>query len=183
MKDILRKPWRIFSIAVLLAGAGWIWLSAAPPGGTTNGGIPAPRMGFLAPDFSLQTLQGDALGLPDLQGRPLIINVWASWCTPCKAEMPALERVYQRYRDQGLVVLAVNATNQDSVAAASTFVQDHGLTFPVLLDLDGSVTRLYQVSAFPSSFFVDRQGVIREVVIGGPMSEALLRIRAEQLLE
>jgi peroxiredoxin len=97
--------------------------------------------------------------------------------------MPALENVYQEYQLQGLEILAVNAANQDDPAQAVAFAQSLGLSFPILFDSHGEVSEQYQVRALPSTYFVDAQGVIREVIVGGPMSEALLRIRVRQLLE
>lgn len=94
-----------------------------------------------------------------------------------------MQRVYEEYKDQGFTILAVNATQQDSQAAALQFAIEKGLTFPILFDLDGSVARNYQMSALPSSFFILPDGTINEVIIGGPMAEALLRVRVEQLLE
>ena len=167
---------------ILLAGLAWIWTSRAVAGETTAGNIPAPRQGFQAPDFSLQNDQGDFVRLSDLRGKPVLVNVWASWCTPCRAEMPAIQRLYQDYQSRGLEILAVNSTTQDSVERAAAFAQDLGLTFPVLFDTDGEVARLYKVQALPSSYFIKPDGKIEEVVIGGPMSEALLRVRVEKLL-
>jgi cytochrome c biogenesis protein CcmG, thiol:disulfide interchange protein DsbE len=175
--------WPLFSIFVLLAGAAWIWASAAPPGSTTGGHIPAPKAGFLAPDFLLKNPQGETHHLAGLAGQPVLVNLWASWCPPCRAEMPAMQRVYEEYQAQGFVILAVNATDQDSLAAANAFVESLGLTFPILLDPSGEVSAAYEVRALPTSFFIDREGIIREVVVGGPMSEALLRIRVQQILE
>jgi len=177
------RAWTMFSLAVLLLGAAWIWLSAAPSGATTNGGIPAPRAGFLAPDFSLADAEGSSITLSDLRGQGVLVNVWASWCTPCQAEMPAMQRVYEEYKDQGFTILAVNATNQDSQSAAQQFAAEKGLTFPILYDVDDSVSRSYNVTALPTSFFIAPDGTIREVIIGGPMAEALLRVRVEQLFE
>jgi peroxiredoxin len=174
--------WVYAYILVLLAGAAWIWLSRAPAGEVTQGRVPAPQAGFLAPDFSLVTTAGETITLSELRGRPVLVNVWASWCPPCRAEMPAMERAYRDFRSQGFQILAVNATNQDDPAKAEAFAQERGLSFPILLDQDGGVSRLYRVSSLPTSFFVDTQGVIHEVVIGGPMAEALLRIRIQQLL-
>jgi peroxiredoxin len=170
-------------IVVLLVGATWIWLSRTTVEESTQGRIPAPQAGFLAPDFSGTTLTGERLTLSELRGKTVLVNVWASWCTPCRAEMPAMERVYRDFRSKGFEILAVNAASQDDPAEAKAFVQEQGLTFPVLIDMDGQVSSLYQISSLPTSFFIDAQGVIREVVIGGPMSEALLRIRIQQLLE
>jgi len=97
--------------------------------------------------------------------------------------MPALERVYREYAPQGLALLAVNAANQDTRSAALEFAQAQGLSFPILFDADGLVSRSYRLQALPTTFFIDRGGVIREVVGGGPMSEALLRIRIDQLMQ
>ncbi|NJN43647.1 MAG: TlpA family protein disulfide reductase [Anaerolineae bacterium] len=121
----------------------------------------SPR-GFAAPDFTLSTPAGEVVTLSDLQGRPVIINLWASWCGPCRAEMPALQRVHEAYQDQGLVILAVNATYQDSQSAALAFVAEHGLTFPVLLDQDGQASELYELRALPSTYFVRPDGIIEE---------------------
>jgi len=183
MKRLTIATWSVFSILVLIVGAAWIWFSAAPLGSTTQGDIPAPQEGFLAPDFSLETFSGDGYTLSDLRGKPILINFWASWCPPCRSEMTAIQKVYDEFQDQGFVVLAVNSTHQDNLGDAITFAQIRRLTFPILLDRDGSVSNLYEVRSLPTTFFVDPQGIIQEVVVGGPMSEALLRIRAEQLME
>lgn len=175
--------WGLFSIVVLLLGSAWILVSRADPHSTTSGAIPAPHQGFLAPDFTLQTASGESITLSDLRGQPVLINMWATWCPPCRAEMPAMQSVFSETQAEGFVILAVNATQQDDPARAVAFAQELGLTFPILFDTDGSVTRLYQVSFFPTSYFVDREGIIQEVVLGGPMAEALLRIRARQLLD
>jgi len=173
----------MFSILVLTIGAAWIWLSTAPMGSTTQGDIPAPQEGFLAPDFRLETFDKEGYTLSELRGKPVLINFWASWCPPCRSEMPAIQKVYDEFQDQGFFVLAVNSTHQDNLGDAITFAQIRKLTFPILLDRDGSVGDLYEVRALPTTFFVDSQGIIQEVVVGGPMSEALLQIRVEQLME
>lgn len=175
--------WNLLITGLLLITAAWIWLSKTSPGGTTNGAIPAPHQGFQAPDFSLQTLDNETLRLADLRGRPVLVNVWATWCPPCRSEMPAMQQIYQDYQDQGFVVLGVNATDQDSRSLVEEFVGQERLTFPILLDEAGAVSRNYLVRSLPTSFFIDPEGTIQEVVIGGPMSEALLRIRVENLLK
>ena len=178
-----QKTFRLVSIALLLLGAAWIGISTALPGGTTNPGIPAPQAGFLAPEFTLDTMDGGTISLSKLRGKAVLVNIWASWCIPCRAEMPAMQAMYEEYSEKGFTILAVNSTIQDSQSAAAAFVAEHNLTFPILLDVDGEVSRLYQVSALPSSFFVLPDGTIQEVVIGGPMAEALLRTRIESLLK
>jgi cytochrome c biogenesis protein CcmG, thiol:disulfide interchange protein DsbE len=180
----LPKNYRfVIYLIILGVGALWVWVSTAPPGSTTAGEIPAPKESFLAPDFELATLNGETIRLNELRGQPVLINIWASWCAPCRAEMPAMQRVFEAYGDQGFTILAVNATNQDSPNQAADFVQQHQLTFPILMDISGQVSQAYQVHSLPTSFFVDSQGIIQEIVIGGPMSEALLRTRVENLLK
>lgn len=174
---------KAFPYLLLLTGLVWIWISRAEAGETSAGGVPAPQVGFQAPDFTLPAVDGSDLNLSDFRGQAVLLNFWATWCPPCRAEMPAFERAYQEWQEMGFIILAVNATHQDTRQAALEFVQQYGLSFPILFDLDGTINRLYQVRSLPTSFFIDPQGNIREVVIGGPMSEALLRIRAQQLLE
>ena len=174
---------RLFYTLTMLLGAAWIWVSATSPHSTTSGLIPAPQEGFLAPDFSLQTPSGETITLSDLRGRPVLINFWASWCPPCRSEMPAMQRVYNDFNEKGFTVLAVNLTHNDRLDKALAFAELHKLTFPILLDLDGSIDHSYQVRSLPTSFFVDGEGVIRKVVVGGPMPEALLRVRVEQLFQ
>ena len=183
MRNKAFQNWSYLSAIILLVGAGWIWFSAAPDGSTTQGAIPVPRQGFQAPDFGLPNIQGEIVRLSSLRGRPVIINLWASWCTPCRSEMPAIQRIYEEYSEQGLIVLGVNATNQDNPQNAAQFAEELGLTFPILYDTDGQVSQQYLLSALPTTFFVDGSGTIQEVVVGGPMAEALLKIRIEQLIE
>lgn len=170
-------------LLILVAGLAWLVASADRSGLSAAGQIPAPRQGFLSPDFMLQTTTGKSVRLSDLRGQVVMVNLWATWCPPCRAEMPAIQKMYDEYKDQGFTVLAVNVTYQDDPAAVGPFVQEYGLTFPVLLEPSGATASLYELRSLPSSFFIDRQGVIQEVVIGGPMAEALLRTRIEALLK
>ena len=97
--------------------------------------------------------------------------------------MPAIQKMYDEYKDQGIVVLAVNSTIQDSAIEIPSFIAEYDLNFPILLDELGDVSRMYQVRSLPSSYFINRLGIITEVVIGSPMSEALLRTRIEEALK
>jgi peroxiredoxin len=125
---------------------------------------PAAALGLIRPkpaqparDFQVATLDQRSLRLSDLRGKVVFLNFWATWCKPCEAEMPSMERLWQRYRDRGLVVLAVSA-DADGQGAVGPFVARHKLTFPVGLDPKMEVSALYQVWALPSTFIVDRQG-------------------------
>ncbi len=176
------RRWTAVLILVAVLGVGWISLTAAPSAATTGGLIPSPRAGFLAPDFTLETTTGEQITLSDLRGQVVIINLWATWCPPCRAEMPAIEAIYQANKAAGLEVLAVNVTYQDDPAAAAQFARDFGLTFPILLDMDGAVSNRYRLQALPTTFFVDRQGIISEVIPGGPMKESLIQSKVADLL-
>lgn len=174
---------RIFFVVILVAGLAWIFASADRAGTSTADATPAPREGFLAPDFSLNTLGGETLTLSELRGKAVLVNLWATWCPPCRAEMPAMQKLFDEYKDQGFIVLAINMTYQDNPSAVAPFVQDNGLNFPILLEDTSKVAEMYELRSLPSSFFIDRNGIIQEVVIGGPMSEALLRTRIETILQ
>lgn len=178
-----RPRWLAVTTTALLVGIGWIWFSAVPASGTTGGQVPSPRVGFSAPDFTLELLGGGQITLSDLRGKAVVINLWASWCPPCRAEMPAIQNVYDKNKERGLEVLAVNTTYQDSERAAASFIDEFNLTFPIPLDRTGTVSRQYQLRALPSTFFVDRQGVIQKVIIGGPMSETTIQTAVEEILE
>lgn len=180
----MRRPDRwlpLMALVTMLAGL-WIWLSSVPAAATTAGRIPSPRQGFLAPEFELERLNGEVVRLRDLRGQVVVVNFWASWCPPCRAEMPALERTYRAHRQSGLEILAVNSTHQDSLEAARDFVDERDLTFPILLDRSGLVGNQYHTRALPTTFFIGRDGVIEKVIIGGPMNEATLQTTVQSLL-
>jgi peroxiredoxin len=172
-----------FHLAILFLSLVWIFASADKSNTTTNGEIPAPQQGFLAPDFELQTTGGETIRLSDLRGQAVLVNLWATWCPPCRAEMQTIEKIYNEYKAQGFIVLAVNMTYQDEASNILPFITEQGLTFPILLEPNGAMAKDYQLRSLPSSFFINRDGIINEVVIGGPMSEKLLRQRIEALLK
>ena len=138
------------------------------PSGSPAAGLgSAVRVGSAAPDFTLFSLAGPPVSLHEQQGKVVLINFWATWCAPCREEMPALQAAYENLADRGLVVLGVNWTQVDNLADVETFVTELGLTFPILLDSDGTVSEdLYQVLGLPTSVLVGRDGTIRAVRIG-----------------
>jgi cytochrome c biogenesis protein CcmG/thiol:disulfide interchange protein DsbE len=174
---------RFLLAAVFLLGSGWIGVSRQPVGAASGDVLTSPREGFVAPDFELPTLDRNRIRLSDLRGQVVVVNMWASWCPPCRAEMPDLQRLHDQGEGRGMVVLAVNSTVQDSESEARAFAKTYGLTMPIALDLSGDVTRAYQVRALPSTFFVDRQGIIRRVVIGGPLRSTTLETIVLEILE
>ena len=182
IKKRLQQNWMIFSIIVLALAAAWTVVTAVFARPEIQDEAQQPKPGFLAPDFELMSPDGNLLRLSDLRGQPVILNLWASWCPPCKAEMPALENVHRQYEEDGLVVLGVNMTYQDRVSDVVQFLADEGLTFPIVMDMDGSVGRRYQMRALPTTFFIDRSGMIHSMEVSGPLPEALLRSKAIELL-
>ena len=120
--------------------------------------ISAPTRGVEVPDFTFVSAEGAEHHLRDLRGHPLVVNFWATWCPPCRAEMPTLNRAYEEHRAQGLIVLAVN--EMESRGQVSQFVQEEALSLPVVLDRRGLVAQAYRVSGLPTSFFVDDQGIV-----------------------
>jgi peroxiredoxin len=118
-----------------------------------------------APVFSVSTPAGPSIRLSDHRGHVVFLNFWATWCPPCREEMPAMERLYQRYRDRGLVVLAVSV-DAEGAAVVAPFVAEQRLTYPIGLDPQMAVARTYGVRGLPSSFFVDRQGRLVASAVG-----------------
>jgi thiol-disulfide isomerase/thioredoxin len=130
-----------------------------------------------APDFRLAGLDGVVTRLADLEGRPVVLNFWATWCGPCKEEMPLLEAAYRR-ANGSLHVLAINYREPDDLA--SGFRDEIGLTLPVLLDLSGAVGDQYGVRGLPVTYFIDAAGIVRGVRIGS-LTEELLNTQLAEL--
>ncbi len=117
-----------------------------------------------APDFSLPARAGGDVSLASLRGQVVLVNFWATWCGPCRKEMPLLEQIYQRYRGLGFTLLAVNV--EEDSAGADRWLKDTPVTFPVLFDRDNHVSKLYQVTAMPSTVIIDRKGQVRFIHYG-----------------
>ncbi|WP_260292058.1 peroxiredoxin family protein [Sedimenticola hydrogenitrophicus] len=119
----------------------------------------------MAPDFTLQDLDGNAVRLADLRGRPVIVNFWATWCPPCREEMPSMQRAWERLQPEGVALLAVNVgEDADSVFQ---FTGSYPVEFPILFDSDGSVSGAWPIRGLPTTFVVDPQGRIAYRAIGG----------------
>jgi len=177
-----RGPWYGFLALVLVLSAGWMAFSRVDA--AADGDLPvSPYAGFRAPPFSLPALDGEVLTLADLEGKVVILNFWASWCTPCRMEMPALEKIHQELGQEGVVVLGVNTLYQDSLGSVTSFVDQYQLNFPIVLDSTSDTARDYAIQATPTTFLIDSEGVIRLVLVGGPLDEAFLFSQVEMLLK
>ncbi len=138
------------------------------------------EVGKPAPDFQLPGLGGAEVSLSDFKGKPVLLNFWAGWCRPCEEEMPYLQQVYEEWSDQGLVVLTVNLG--DSPSEVSRFMQSHQLSLPVLLDTKQSLAQKYNVASIPTTFFIDKDGIIRARIIGGFRSKEAIETKLSQIV-
>lgn len=177
---ILRVLAVVFAL-VAVAAAGAILLGkgagASSSGGTSN--AYKFTAGMPAPEFSLQSLEGKSVSLSQFRGKTVLLNFWATWCPPCRAEMPDMQRVAQDHPDD-LVVLAVDL--QEAPEPVASFVKQFGLSFPILLDTRGDVSQMYGVQSLPSSFFIDPLGRVASFNIGA-LNESAIRRRVQQAQE
>jgi len=127
-------------------------------------GFQTPNEDLQAMDFSLQDLSGRETALSSFTGKVIFLNFWATWCGPCKAEIPSLEQLYRELGDRGFTILAVNS--QEAADQVSSFVEESGMSFPVLLDSSGKVGATYGVRAIPTTYIIDPQGAIRARMVG-----------------
>lgn len=132
------------------------------------------KEGNPAPDFTLKNLDGEYVKLSDYQGKKVILNLWATWCPPCKAEMPHMQNFYEKNKDNGIEIVAVNLTNMDNgMSAIKDFAEEYGLTFDIPLDEKGTVGMQYQAFTIPTSYMIDSKGIIRKKIVG-PMDEKMM---------
>ena len=131
--------------------------------GVTTGIVEAGRasLGEPAPDFDLETPDGGRIKLADVEGKPVILNFWATWCRPCAVEMPYLQTAHMQHADKGLVVIGVNVGEQTSVV--QPWLEERSLTFPIALDLNGRVADTYRVYSYPTTYLIDRDGRVINV--------------------
>ena len=120
----------------------------------------------IAPDFTLTDMDGQQVSLSQFRGKVVILNFWATWCPPCREEMPSMEKLYRDYKDKGLVMLAVNV-DDNGRKAVEKMLHKTPYTFPILLDNKQVAQKTYGVFRFPESFIIDRNGVVVEKIIGG----------------
>ena len=163
----------IFPLLLLLSGVA----QAVTP---LNNLVVVPEVArHAAPDFVSENLRGGNIGLADYKGKIVLLNFWATWCMPCRAEMPGMEKLWQKYKEQGFVVVAVS-NDEGSKKRVETFSKLLDLSFPILLDPEGEVNDLYKVSSMPTSFLIDGNGKIISRIVG---TEEWFSPEAIQLVE
>ncbi|NGZ94650.1 MAG: thiol-disulfide oxidoreductase [Nitrospira sp. WS110] len=148
--------------AMVLISAGGVWAM----------GSRVPAVGTTAEDFQLSDLAGKQQSLSQYRGKVVLVNFWATWCKPCTTEMPAMQAIYDKLRDKGFVVLAVNELEDE--AKVREHIQQYGHTFPVLLDRDNKVANQFGVFGLPVSVFIDEKGVVQEYIKGGLLTEQVI---------
>ncbi|MDN7244433.1 peroxiredoxin family protein [Planococcus shenhongbingii] len=131
--------------------------------------------GKVAPDFELTTLDGETVSLSDYQGKKVILNFWATWCPPCRAEMPHMQKYFEEQaKEENVEILAVNLTTEDrGIDKVKTFVREYDLTFPILMDLEGEIGASYQAVTIPTSYMIDTKGRVQNKIVG-PMDETMI---------
>ena len=178
-----RKRFDWLIIIALTAIIGIFWINATRVSAeevNLSGRPPAAEINHTAPDFNLLTPAGDPISLSDYKGQPVILNFWATWCPPCISEIPALEAAWQTFGGEG-VILGVDV--QEPADQVLDFTQnffDFPMTYPIALDSEAEVAKMYRVLGYPTTFFIDSRGVIVDIYTG-PLNEPLLKLRLEQL--
>jgi peroxiredoxin len=167
-----RTGWTALLVVVLLVGVWWIWLNriTGDTVSTPDALPPAPALGHPAPDFTLTSVSGEKFKLSALRGTPVVLNFWATWCPPCRAELPELQAASERLAGQ-VAIIGVNQGEDGTKVRA--FASDLGLTFEMPLDERAAISQTYGARSLPTTFFIDRTGVIRRIQIGG-VTEATL---------
>ena len=157
------NPWYLLLFVVLVLGGGWTWWNRVPLEATVDPRTPQPAVGYPAPDFSLTTLEGEPFLLSDQAGTPVVLNFWATWCGPCRRELPALQLAAERWEGE---VLIVGVDQAEEAPVVQRYVDELGLTFPIPMDTDSAVAERFNVMGLPTTFFIDGDGVIRTIWTG-----------------
>ena len=162
---IKMKP-LLSAVSLIIILVGFLGMASRPP-----------LLGSPAPEIALEDLQGHQVKLSDLRGKVVLLNFWATWCKPCKEEMPAMQASYDKLRDKGFVVLAINEL--EDTGRVADHIRTHQHTFLVVMDHSNKVANQYGVVGLPASFLIDPQGIVRERITGSLLTEA----RIEEMVQ
>jgi peroxiredoxin len=169
--------WVLVLLSLTCIGAGVWWLLAGSATGEASAPAPVAVARTPALDFELVDLKGQQVKLSDLRGKVVLLNFWATWCPPCKAEIPDLIKFYEDFKDKDVVILGVDLTQSEkSQNAVADFLKSYGITYPVALDTDGTASKMYQVTGIPTSYIIDTQGIIRDIIVGPMDFEGMKRM-------
>jgi len=176
----MRRSWAMLIVLALLTGLAYYQHANRDEDGVLAAAMQEdmkPKKGYRAPSFELPDLNDQSVPVGGAANQLTMINFWASWCGPCVMEAPDLQELHEKYGDR-MLLLGVNATHYDREREARQFVDDYGLTFPILMDRKGDVTDLYKIAQFPTTLLVDRQGIVRERITG-----VIPRVKWDSLIE
>lgn len=160
---------KVLAISLLVFLVGYAIFQAINPTDTKVG----ITEGNVSPDFELMTIDGEKMSLSSLEGKKVILNFWATWCPPCRKEMPDMQKIHDDYEGE-VVVAAVNLTSSEkNIDSVKRFVDELGLSFPVLLDEDGKINKQFEVLSYPTSYIVNEKGVITTKFVGAMTYEQM----------
>ncbi|MBW6484939.1 MAG: TlpA family protein disulfide reductase [Syntrophobacterales bacterium] len=153
----------IFFVFIIIAAAVFILFQGKDSFFTSH--KPRVKVGMPAPNFTFPGLDGKNISLADFKGKVVFVNIWATWCPPCREEMPSMEKLHQELKGKDFEILAVSIDTAGA-AAVAPFMKEYKLSFPALLDPEGRIKNLYGTTGVPESFIVNKEGLIEEIVIG-----------------
>lgn len=174
-----RFEWAVLWVVCLALGSAWIIYSREPAAAIDVASLPSgPLVGYAAPDFTATTPQGVTWRLNELRGKPVVLNFWASWCGPCRVEMPDFQAAARRY---GGAVQFIGVNQGEDAQTITAFAAEMGVSYPLVRDESSQITDLYRVAALPSTFFIDSNGVVQDRVLG-IVSGGVLQAKIDALL-
>ncbi len=179
----------VFVLCLALIGVGYLLSSRLSAPAAASNANPAParpsvaKIGDLAPEIALKTLpDAKDFVLSKQEGKAVLVNFWATWCGPCREEFPAFVRTHNKFKDKGLVIVGVNTQDDSPDQGVLNFMNNTLVNFTIVRDVGDRAARTYNVRGLPTSIFVDRKGIIRDIVIGGPLSDAILEEKLKVIL-
>lgn len=174
-----RLDWIILTAVIAVIGSVWIGMTVVKASALNTEGKPArAELGYIAPDFTLNSPDGKPVALSDYKGKPIVLNFWATWCPPCRAETPAFVSAHRQWGDE-IAIIGVDVMETPDLAPP--FMNEFGIKYPIAVDPIGEVTVAYRVVSYPTTFFIDSSGTIVQIDTG-PLNEALLQTRLADLV-
>ena len=174
-----RLDWIILTAVVAVIGSLWIGMTEVKASALNTAGKPVrAELGYNAPDFTLNGPDAQPVTLATHKGKPILLNFWATWCPPCRAETPAFVAIKQQWGDE---ISIIGVDSLEAPEMAPPFIAEFGITYPIALDVDGQVTAAYHVVSYPTTFFIDSKGTIVQIDVG-PLNEALLQTRLADMV-
>ncbi|MBE7550442.1 MAG: TlpA family protein disulfide reductase [Anaerolineales bacterium] len=183
---LLKARWFWLALIGLVIVLGGLWiayssslLSSLASQGENVTLEPAPVVGHPAPDFALPTLEGETVRLSDFKGKPVLVNFWATWCGPCRSEFPDFQKAAVDNAGD-LVIIGINNTTTDQKDQIPAFLEEFGVTFPIVLDESGDTAKAYNILGLPTSIFIDRNGNVNEIFTG-PINKAYIEAKLSEM--